>query len=1381
MKLLKTTLFAILALLASNTKAYIPLGTHGKPLQTVAQPPKSNFRAECSTSKSQVDIDINNVRARLQGGGDIWWDFSDGRYIVPKVAPGVKPVSSIYAGGVWIGGVDAGGNLKTACTTFRTSGNDWFPGPLQQSTGTTEAQTCANWDKHFIVYGADINKARAAYANAKANGQVDANGRVTDPTFLDNVSRGIKGWPSKGNPYFSEVWGFDLPPNVDYLANFWDNNQDGIYDPTTGDYPSIYVRKCEAAPQTADEMIFWIYNDQGAGASHTNSKGQPIRMEVQVQAFAYATNDELNNMTFMHYRLINRASDKIDSMFFAMWVDPDLGCYQDDYIGCDTTRGPNGNPRNLMYVYNQDAADGNPGTTCPGGVATYGTNIPVLGVDYFRGPLDPNKLVPDGNGGLEPKEIGMSSFMYYNNGGVGTPSPATTDPSQVIDFYRYLNAVWKDGTPLTGGGSGYKTTYDPKEVTKYALPGDPDDPNGWSMVNANLPYGDRRTIQASGPFELRPGAINELIVGVPWVPDQGGGKISLQDIRSADDIAQDLFDRCFRILDGPDAPDLDVIELENELVLTLTNNSFSNNFKELYGKSDRLPLRKEVPSGWSYNPTQPDSFYTFEGYKIYQLAGPEITYSKTLVDQGSDKIKLVAQVDIQNGVSKIYNWASTLDPYNSSLPAYYPQVQVEGANSGLRHTFKITNDLFAKNDNKTLINHKKYYFAVVAYAHNNYTKFDKKTGVGQKRAYLEGRNNVKTYIAIPRPIVDRKVKAAYGDGAVITRLDGLGVGGNFVEISDESRESILNGSFKGEITYKPGRGPIAINIYNPLEVKNGNYELWITDKTPNDDKLDGDARWILKNIDNGEEVVSEQTIERLNEQIIAKYGFSIAIAQTKDFAQDPYNTPTNGAILPPSGVNPIEYKDSKKAAWFGAIIDGSITQFDFVTNQGQEDLGQVDPTQKLSTSFIDGMFVPYAACAYKPRTSGTVDIPFASPAWHKTSNQNYYATVSNRPRTLGVVNNVDIVLTPDKSKWSRCMVVETFNNMYANDGLQVKGFSNAANANMSLRQSPSVGSDTDPNGTPEAGDKGGKSWFPGYAIDVETGRRLTIFFGENSAYDFNTNPILQDLYNFTQTPTGGDMLWNPTTDAVITLKANQGQLTATNLIAGCGHYIYVTDLPYSDWKIGYDALINAPTAQQSIVKNIRWASMPVLPAGNRMLSYQDGLVPNEVTLKLRVDNPYQVAVDPNKGIGVHNNYPSYKFSLKGVQTEDLANDAEKKSALDEIKVIPNPYYAYSAYEVSQFSNTVKIANLPAKCVVSIYSIDGRFIRQYNRDENPVKALYNTSGVSQSQVTPALEWDLKNSKGIPIASGTYIIHIKSDLGEKTVKWFGVLRPFDASGL
>jgi len=75
---------------------------------------------------------------------------------------------------------------------------------------------------------------------------------------------------------------------------------------------------------------------------------------------------------------------------------------------------------------------------------------------------------------------------------------------------------------------------------------------------------------------------------------------------------------------------------------------------------------------------------------------------------------------------------------------------------------------------------------------------------------------------------------------------------------------------------------------------------------------------------------------------------------------------------------------------------------------------------------------------------------------------------------------------------------------------------------------------------------------------------------------------------------------------------------------------------------------------------------------------------------------------------------------------------------------------------------VRITNLPQKCTISIYNVSGRLVRQFNKDN---AASY-------------IDWDLKNSYNIKIASGMYIMHVDAPgIGEKVVKWFGSLRPTD----
>jgi hypothetical protein len=90
---------------------------HNKRVKRPQTTEQLSLREACDNAVAQIDQEINNVRARLLSGGDLWWDGNDGRYIVPKVPPGVPEVSAIFTGAVWLGGVTPGG-FKVAAQTF---------------------------------------------------------------------------------------------------------------------------------------------------------------------------------------------------------------------------------------------------------------------------------------------------------------------------------------------------------------------------------------------------------------------------------------------------------------------------------------------------------------------------------------------------------------------------------------------------------------------------------------------------------------------------------------------------------------------------------------------------------------------------------------------------------------------------------------------------------------------------------------------------------------------------------------------------------------------------------------------------------------------------------------------------------------------------------------------------------------------------------------------------------------------------------------------------------------------------------------------------------------------------------------------------------------
>jgi hypothetical protein len=221
--------------------------------------------------------------------------------------------NALFAGSVWIGGYDQQGQLKVAAQTYRQSGNDYWPGPLDDG-GNIDAATCNEWDRFWKIDRETITKFKELQSWADA---------LNTPDY-----EVIKQWPARGN---QNAIGrnqnpLNIPDNKDY-APFVDLDADNIYEPENGEHPDI----------DGDQFIWWVFNDKGNVKGESQTEG--IGLEVQASAFAYAAKDYLNDMTFYNYRLINRGSQSLDSTFIATWTDADLGFAFDDYIGCDTNRG----------------------------------------------------------------------------------------------------------------------------------------------------------------------------------------------------------------------------------------------------------------------------------------------------------------------------------------------------------------------------------------------------------------------------------------------------------------------------------------------------------------------------------------------------------------------------------------------------------------------------------------------------------------------------------------------------------------------------------------------------------------------------------------------------------------------------------------------------------------------------------------------------------------------------------------------------------------------------------------------------------------------------------------------------------------------------------
>lgn len=498
-----------------------------------------NGQADCTQSTSQIDLDVNNVRARLLGGGDMWWDLSDGRYIVPQITPSTQEVSAIFAAAIWMGGYDAGGNLKMAAQTYRQQGNDFWSGPIDD-TGSTDQATCQQWDRHWKINLSDVFDHIADYAD---NGQID-----------DDIPNSIKGWPGRGNPHFEEVNGFAIP--LRRFAPFEDINGDGIYDPQDGDYPGI----------KGDQSIWWMYND--VGNSHTETGSASIGLEVGVLAYAFNSTSppSLDNTTFYEYTITNKSTESISDYYIGIFADVDLGCWNNDYVGCDVDR-------QMGYVYNGEATD----PDC-NGVNGYGNDVPILGIQMLRTPTD-------ASGNPSP----FSSFVAYNNN-FGSAPVATTNPDGAEDFYNYMRGVWKDGTPIQYGGDGYQ---EGTETVTHMFPSNPADNSSgaWSECSANNDPDDRRFVMAVGPAELQPGDIKHLAFSVVWVPDVPHPCPNLGALQDAADEIRDFYKAELVSTQIPIHPNAGVSiapnPMTNEAILTIESQDKIRNI-ELYSVDGKL-------------------------------------------------------------------------------------------------------------------------------------------------------------------------------------------------------------------------------------------------------------------------------------------------------------------------------------------------------------------------------------------------------------------------------------------------------------------------------------------------------------------------------------------------------------------------------------------------------------------------------------------------------------------------------------------------------------------------------------------------------------------------------------------------------------------------
>jgi hypothetical protein len=274
---------------------------------------------------------------------------------------------------------------------------------------------------------------------------------------------------------------------------------------------------------------------------------------------------------------------------------------------------------------------------------------------------------------------------------------------------------------------------------------------------------------------------------------------------------------------------------------------------------------------------------------------------------------------------------------------------------------------------------------------------------------------------------------------------------------------------------------------------------------------------------------------------------------------------------------------------------------------------------------------------------------------------------------------------------------------------------------------------------------------------------MNVYFGENSRF---------------RGKNAANMVWDPdsTTETVL-----------GNPIFGGSQFVYVMNTAYDNGDraaldrkllndnfnltngVGANATLNANVA--NFYRQIAWTCFP-LTAKNFSMYNAAGVyeIPTEVRIKVRVEKPYAKYAAGDASI--------YEFSTEGL--EPVKSDSLVTSAFDKMTVVPNPYYAFSSYELNATQNVVKIVNVPKNSVVSIFTTDGILVRRLKLDSKGIVDGQYGDNSGNINYDNTIDWDLRTSTGVMVASGVYYINVEApNVGTKVLKLFAIMRAADVS--
>lgn len=668
---------------------------------------------------------------------------------------------------------------------------------------------------------------------------------VPHPTIpgkrLHIVSDGLNDWPQYNLPEVSSkgdtLWqwqplpGYSDPDQEDMASNPGeDANRDGKpdswprewYNSTLGQY--VWPGYLKQGVNNADLEVFWAMDDRENAEFpyypfDQDHSRRGLGIQVDGRAFQWS-NSLAENAIFFVYTITNVSDHDLDTVFFGVYGDPDVGNAADNkddigfFVPPYSTDSVNVDhipvyARSLVYFWDKDMTGAGD------------KRLGYLGCKFLESPGNAEDSIDNDGDGLlnERQNDGRDNDMDWN---------AETDDVGVDGIPLTFDEGEGDGSPTSGRrlGDGSPDPLAPGEPNYEYTDLDEVDQigltsfsswiwrSGGAVNNDELMWtrsvprkfsaipneNDIVFIYGSGYISLKKGESKRISMALLFGQD-------LNDLLTSAETVQDIYNKNYNFFKPPDIPKVTAVPGDKKVTLYWDNRA-ENSQDPITGKD-------------------------FEGYVIYRSTDPSFNDVLTITDgkgarflseplkdtRGYDAKWDVAKIDEpyvdrnNNGrwdtnepftdINMDAKWSAGIDdPWKGYHPVAYQGRGIKyylGDNTGLVHSFV---------DSNNVVNGQTYYYAVVAYDHGD-------------------------SLGIPPSETTKKIISDPVTGQL--RFDDNTVMAIPGPRSNDYSTPVLNG---GNVVHSEGTSNAVVNfrLLNDLDVKDNTYMLTFSDSLQLDNR-----------------------------------------------------------------------------------------------------------------------------------------------------------------------------------------------------------------------------------------------------------------------------------------------------------------------------------------------------------------------------------------------------------------------------------------------------------------------------------------------------------------------------------------------------------------